>query len=989
MRRILTRQDYLKDINSKHYSKYTGINEEVFANDANWGDTLVGRLINSLARKAKISFNQSRMSRLVNQLKEYFDMMLETGKFDITDSSVFTFIEISNIIGILKKQVEDGEEVNTLIQTTENLIIKVNSYDFDNKDEMIRLLKEFLEYLKGLKTESSADESGESGETKDPNVLFLEYSKNFLQSVVDLHNMIRDNVVRIGGGKESYDNKIISAKSKLEVGKEYMYINTEGVEKKCLLVSKTNVVTKEKDKKWLTEDDREGEPLNKDQVFVVYKTKDDYNKTGSGNSVEVLKIYNLGGKAPGSKVEKPGEDVSTYFNKEKYLNLEKTYQSGKKIDVLKNLIKMSQNAVKVHQAKNDQQSVKFYTDKLNKQVLDLVKKQAQSYGISLQIEKEIKVGDKIVKKPTGQFKDSKTLKEEITKVSKQKWSVDLPFGKLTGVKSSEKSPKLNVGKTEKQNASYYFLYEEVEANLQKDEAQAKNAWKKVVKAYNDSGISKFIPQIEELLSIRSKDGKEKLKQSNKDIITICRQVVMNKPTTGKPISFEELIKEAVNVNDAAKSISLFGRILLAFKEDMGLTGSYGSAIKPLKEFINKFSELEKLLPSLPKNERISNYSKFLLIRERNEFSDQIKTKFDELFTEDVIKYFEVTEEKRTEIENSVKEPEGYEFIFDSADYIIEIVRAFNRAYRIHTPGTIPSGRTNGKVSNKVFREYEYLGSGSGGSADNPGAGPYRNKELFTTWSEGVNDILSDTKYRPLFSDSAVFRFSQGGDDIEKGGKILMSFITRLLHDQEMYRSGVMSKFISEYFGIPVDFSDKKGLESRKSDAEKNSLAADEVEIFKFEILPIGKTPFNKLEKVLENTNKNIKFKFNIKDGDKDKTYYSIFKEKRNNGDIICILTTKNFPFDITRISIKDNNNAPENPVFVKFKISGNKIEGNKLEFSDSNSISTKTQSIDWTFSDSEVGILCDSEKEPYLKDIKIYSKFRDFEDQYEKIKNRI
>lgn len=854
MKRILTRQDYLKDINSKHYSKYTGINEEVFANDANWGDTLVGRLINSLARKAKISFNQSRMSRLVKQLKEYFDMMLETGKFDITDSSVFTFIEISNIIGILKKQVEDGEEVSVLIQTTENLIIKVNSYDFDNKDEMIRLLKEFLEYLRGLKKDGASDDDSESGEESgDSNVIFLKYSKNFLQSVVDLHNMIKQNVVRFK--EEEYGQK-----------------------------------------------------------------------------------YNVGVQF----------DINS-FNRLKNL-FDKEKDPVKKLSILRQLVQMIEKGLDSFKTKNDKSNI------------DLFNKYFKEYaGLLSGMERE----------NLQKSKDKKLQKKQ-----------SLPADKV------DKSGSDISREVEKEKVRESLIYEEVEANLEKPETDAKNAWKKVVNAYNKSGISKFIPQIEEMLSIGSKDGKEKIKQSNKDIVAICKQVVLNKSTTGKPISFEELVKEAVNVNDMAKSISLFGRILLSFKEDMGLTGSYGSAIKPLKEFINKFSELEKLLPKLSKkNEMISNYSRFLLIRERNEFSDQIKNKFDELFTEDVIKYFEITEERRSEIESSVQEPEGYDFIFDSADYIIEIVRAFNRAYRIHTPGTIPSGRTNGKVSNKVFREYEYLGSGGGGSADNPGAGPYRNKELFTTWSEGVNDILSDTKYRPLFSDKAIFRFSQGGDNVEKGGKILMSFITRLLNDQEMYRGAVMSKFLNEYFGISEDFSDKKGLETRKNDSKKNSETADGIEIIKLKILPIDKTSLRKLERALDNNNKELKFKFKIKDGGEEKTYYSIFKEKRNNGDIICILTSKNFPFG-NKISIEENRETPENPVFVNFRISVNQIKGKFLKFEDSRNIS-KAEDINWTFSNSDVGILCGDSKEPYLDEVDINSKFRDFKEQYEKIKSQI
>jgi len=31
-----------------------------------------------------------------------------------------------------------------------------------------------------------------------------------------------------------------------------------------------------------------------------------------------------------------------------------------------------------------------------------------------------------------------------------------------------------------------------------------------------------------------------------------------------------------------------------------------------------------------------------------------------------------------------------------------------RAWRIHTPGRIPSGRTDGRVAGRVFDQYEYV-----------------------------------------------------------------------------------------------------------------------------------------------------------------------------------------------------------------------------------------------------------------------------------------
>lgn len=935
MKKIQTRRDYLTSLNTNYYSKFTGIRplyeEAPFANDTPWGDTLIGRLINSVVRKGTIAFNKRRISGLISRLKSIFDEMLELGKVDINKSDL-DFLKISNVLGQLKKQVEDEEDVIVLIGTTEDLIMYVEMSEFDNKDEMLKALEEFLEYLESLKKGEETDsgeteENEEEKEESDPNVIFFKNSKLALQSIVDLHMMIKQNVVRVGGGQESYDNKLALAKSKLKVGSEYMYTNSKGEKIRCMLLSLTNEIQRATDKKWLTKDDVRGQKLESDRACVVYKRdkegKDvqDYNSVYNSQVVEILKLYPIGGKEPG-KVEKPGENVATSFDKVKYSNLEKTYQTSKKIDVLVNLIKMGQNAIKVYKAKNDQQSIKFYTDKVNQQISILVKIQAKSYGINIEETKEVSLPDgRKVQKPTGKHKDIEKLKDELRDKSGQVWSLDLKLGKSVSTTSTQ--PKQTIGKSVVKKEGYqyfeefYTISEEVEANLQGVESQAKNAWKKVVNAFTKSEIDNFISQIETLLKVSVKDGKDEYKKAKKTIVDLGKQIVNNKSTVGKPISFEDLIKEAISINDVSKSVSLIARVLLAFKEDMGLTGSYGSAIKPLKTFIVSFSELEKTLPkiSTEKKESLSRYSDFLMILEKNEFSEDIKSKFDEIFTEDIVKYFEITEEKKAELESKTKERN--EMLFTDADPIIEIVRLFNRAWRIHTPGVIPSGRTGGRVSNSVFREYEYMGSGSPGSPSEPGGGPYRNIELYDNWFESVQDILSDTKYRPIFSENTVLKFTneetgQEGDEISKGGKILLKFINELLSDNKMYKEGgAMSKFIKEYFNLDDKQTTQAYKELVPGDNEKNQKVANEISNVEViyrkldQVKELDKYQ-NDLYKLFTNDKdfeefEKVSFKINVEKDEKTSTYFGVFVTLENTYPIL-LLSTKNFCFDFTSVS---------------------------------------------------------------------------------------
>ena len=73
-------------------------------------------------------------------------------------------------------------------------------------------------------------------------------------------------------------------------------------------------------------------------------------------------------------------------------------------------------------------------------------------------------------------------------------------------------------------------------------------------------------------------------------------IIQNRATIGKVIPFEQLVKEAEdpkiarsrNVQAIAKSISLVSRIIMAYKEDIGLTGAYGSAKAPMNLFIQAY-----------------------------------------------------------------------------------------------------------------------------------------------------------------------------------------------------------------------------------------------------------------------------------------------------------------------------------------------------------------------------------------------------------------
>jgi hypothetical protein len=132
--------------------------------------------------------------------------------------------------------------------------------------------------------------------------------------------------------------------------------------------------------------------------------------------------------------------------------------------------------------------------------------------------------------------------------------------------------------------------------LQVGETDAINSWNKVVKAFKQANVSVLVKPMELLVNTSISQGKDTLKAANEDIGQIGNLIIQNKSTIGKVIPFEQLVKEAEdnsvtrrrNVEAIAKAISLVSRIIMAYKEDIGLTGAYGSAKAPMNLFIQAY-----------------------------------------------------------------------------------------------------------------------------------------------------------------------------------------------------------------------------------------------------------------------------------------------------------------------------------------------------------------------------------------------------------------
>lgn len=157
---------------------------------------------------------------------------------------------------------------------------------------------------------------------------------------------------------------------------------------------------------------------------------------------------------------------------------------------------------------------------------------------------------------------------------------------------------------------------------------------------------------------------------------------------------------------------------------------------------------------------------------------------------------ELSEVKRIDTEIEQESKDNTELIINGIDPIIEILKLFNRAYKLHTTNNIPGGRSGGAVSRSVYNEYTPFNGTSGQSGISDG--PYRNNKIFNVWENAVLDIMKERKYQPIFSKETKIRI---GNELVKGaGSTFKKLITNLLDTEKLYNNGAQKKFLDEYFG---------------------------------------------------------------------------------------------------------------------------------------------------------------------------------------------
>lgn len=406
----------------------------------------------------------------------------------------------------------------------------------------------------------------------------------------------------------------------------------------------------------------------------------------------------------------------------------------------------------------------------------------------------------------------------------------------------------------------------------------KNSLETISNSIKSSGIEKMIPEIEKIIS-KAESGNKDFK---KIVTDIGKQVVRNELTIGKPISFSSLIKEGLYDNDIPKSISLVGKTLLAFKQkhlmNKDLISKLGGASQPIKNFISAYDKIKQLNINQEeiKKESLLNYYQFITEKDdikpevikpvegikQDKKDDSVKDPVNMTTSQKIKDYWDKKIDiksfvmERTEVEkiksNIDKIEEDDNIAINGIDPIIEIVKCFNRAYKLHTTQVIPTGRTSGRVTNKIFREYTCFGNGTPESAGHSG-GPYRNNAIFNQWENAVLNIKGDKKYQKIFRGETILK-TEEGKEIKDAGKNLAKFMLDLLNGEDLYKSGAggysgagvtgkQQEFIEKYFNCKTP--KESGANGDASYVQKTSESISDINL-KFSKKPLKLEKYNEL-----------------------------------------------------------------------------------------------------------------------------------------------
>jgi hypothetical protein len=232
----------------KNYKKPTTHNYSIledaygagpFHNDVTWNDSLLGRFINHLIRKASVLIGRARMKFLTSRLEGIFDEIVMNNKLESLtedDKKLLSKLKIYSIVSSIKNGVDENLNNNQLIGLVKSGMEELaNIEDFDDKEKINKELDEFLKFLEGLPKddleyddlEEEEESNEEEEESNEEEVEIDKFYKYYPQMIINLKSI------------STIINKVSTMKVSPEVSKSNKTHKTTGGET-INIISKPN-----------------------------------------------------------------------------------------------------------------------------------------------------------------------------------------------------------------------------------------------------------------------------------------------------------------------------------------------------------------------------------------------------------------------------------------------------------------------------------------------------------------------------------------------------------------------------------------------------------------------------------------------------------------------------------------------------------------------------------------------------------------------------
>ena len=749
MRYLSKRDDFLRNskINEKNdfirksksgLNTYELITEDggPFYNEVGWNDSLLGRLINHLIRKAKVALGKARIKPVLSRLYAEFDRIVAEGVLVRAEGTiredVFRLV-VCEYIAELKKAIEDNDDhleilgiVNTTIEFLKDL-----EFDFDEREQILlelEELKKLLETFGGIpkttddETEEEVEEVEEEEENKEDKSEMDSLYPTMIENLKAL-----SLIIKMSQNIKSVDSENLANTTNVE---SKPLTNAPDIIKQIadsfIFEANINLKKEIEDLKDALEQAKKNPKANKDQIDML---------------------------------------TVSIQNKEKQLGNTKSIPNPPPLPPDSN--------------------IKKAIDKLNQSIKTLIDPKIK-IAVNVQlIDAILAQGDR--------------YKDEIIKLYKEINSF------LFGLKAKTLNYEPN-----KLNE----LYKGPGKNLIGDNVNA--IAEKIAKFY------KRAAQFEEL-----------------NLFTKIGEI-------GTPLKlFVETINKLVTKPIIKASDLTTERRLMSYDNFLKIN----ELLDPNTE--REIEESDRERDEEKETQNISNSDK---LGEPNEvptgsISEKIKDFWDRKCKTTRSYVIDKTEADKIKVNFEKIQDNTDNFVIDGLDPIINIIRLFNRAYKIFTVATITK-RSNGKVDPSTFGEYTSYGGRQSGGDLNGWSGPFRNNKIFNIWEDGVLKILGDLKYQYIFDKKTELRMPKVSnpskiEDYEfrkNAGANLRRFMTDILDGEELYKisggsstdKGTQAKFLEKYFGEPDEKTKEElGGETSftidKEDGEENSKNATKID----------------------------------------------------------------------------------------------------------------------------------------------------------------